>query len=154
MSRLAVSATSGFTSAGQFRGVPLAELSPARVDQAFASLFRDGMSEATARRLFSVLRSALNAAAREGLVSGNPCRYVKLPEGRRPHAVIWTRRRVAEWKRTGVRPAVAVWTAEQTAVFLAAVGRASAVRRLPPDGGAGAAPGRGVRAAVGRHRAG
>jgi integrase len=32
--------------------------------------------------------------------------------------MVWTPRRVKEWKRTGVRPAVAVWTPAQTAQFL------------------------------------
>jgi integrase len=105
----------------QFRGVLLAELTTAHVQRAFASMIRVGMTVVTARRLFSVLRSALNAAAREGLLAGNPARYVELPKGRRPLALVWTSRRVAEWERTGVRPPVAVWTAEQTAVFLAAV---------------------------------
>ncbi|HSZ28720.1 MAG TPA: site-specific integrase, partial [Pseudonocardiaceae bacterium] len=33
--------------------------------------------------------------------------------------VVWTKRRVEEWKRTGIRPAVAVWTPAQLAKFLA-----------------------------------
>jgi integrase len=32
--------------------------------------------------------------------------------------VVWTEARVELWRRTGERPAVAVWTAEQTATFL------------------------------------
>lgn len=46
---------------------------------------------------------------------------MKLPRGARPHAVVWTKRRVKEWKRTGVRPAVAVWTPAQLARFLASI---------------------------------
>lgn len=57
------------------------------------------------------LRSALNAAARERLIPDNPARYLKLPTGRRPFAVVWTPRRVEEWKRTGIRPAVAEFLA-------------------------------------------
>ncbi len=34
--------------------------------------------------------------------------------GPRPHAVVWTARRVKQWRRTGKRPAVAVWTPAQT----------------------------------------
>jgi hypothetical protein len=64
--------------------------------------------------------TALNAAVRERLLTDNPARYVQLPRGRRPHAVVWTRRRVRHWVRTGERPAVAVWTPAQAAIFLAA----------------------------------
>jgi integrase len=79
------------------------------------------MIAATARRLFSTLRSALNAAVRERLIRDNPARYLKLPKGRRPFAVVWTKRRVREWRRTGERPVVAVWTPAQLAQFLSAI---------------------------------
>ena len=68
--------------------------------------------------MYCTLRSALNAAAREKLITDNPARYLQVPAGRRPHAVIWTRRRVREWQRTGDRPPVAVWTTAQTRRFL------------------------------------
>jgi hypothetical protein len=32
--------------------------------------------------------------------------------------VVWTADQIIEWERTGSRPAVAIWTAEQTARFL------------------------------------
>jgi site-specific recombinase XerD len=57
-------------------------------------LKKQGMSAATARRVHSTLRSARNAAVRERLLPDNPARYLKLPRGRRPHAVVWTPRRV------------------------------------------------------------
>jgi integrase len=79
------------------------------------------MTAATARRLFSTLRSALNAAVRERLIPDNPARYLKLPKGRRPFAVVWTKRRVQEWRRTGERPVVAVWTPAQLVQFLSAI---------------------------------
>src|SRR5205085_7979938 len=90
-----------------FTGVLLAELNVEHVARAFRQLFDEGMTAATARRLFSTLRTALNAAARERLIPGNPARYVTLPRGARPHAVVWTKRRVREWQQTGIRPAVA-----------------------------------------------
>jgi hypothetical protein len=77
-----------------FDGVLLSELHVGHVERAFRRLFDEGMTPATARRLFSTLRTALNAAARERLIPDNPARYVKLPRGARPHAVVWTKRRV------------------------------------------------------------
>jgi integrase len=102
-------------------GVLLRELHIGHVQDAFQRLFDDGMTAATARRLFSTLRSALNAAVRERLIRDNPARYLKLPKGRRPFAVVWTKRRVQEWRRTGERPVVAVWTPAQLAEFLSAI---------------------------------
>jgi integrase len=102
-------------------GVLLRELHIGHVQDAFQRLFDEGMTAATARRLFSTLRSALNAAVRERLIRDNPARYLKLPKGRRPFAVVWTKRRVQEWRRTGERPVVAVWTPAQLAQFLSAL---------------------------------
>jgi integrase len=99
--------------------VLLAELDVAHLDRSFTALLRqDGVTVATAHRVLAALRSALNTAVREKLIADNPARYLQLPPARRPHAVVWTPRRVKEWKRTGVRPAVAVWTPAQTAQFL------------------------------------
>jgi integrase len=72
----------------------------------------------TLHRIRATLRSALNAAIREGLLRDNPPRYVEVPSPRRPHALVWTAQRVEAWQKTGERPAVAVWTVEQTATFL------------------------------------
>jgi integrase len=104
----------------RLRGVLLADLDAARLQRLFASMLEAGMTEATVRRVFCTLRSALNAAVRERLIADNPARYVQIPAGRRPHAVIWTRRRVRDWHRTGARPPVAVWTTAQTRRFLKA----------------------------------
>jgi integrase len=104
-----------------FDGVLLKELDVARVESAFTRLLGEGMTAATARRVFSTLRTALNAAVREGLIPRSPARYVKLPRGRRPFAVVWTRRRVEEWRQTGERPVVAVWEPGQLAQFLASI---------------------------------
>jgi integrase len=102
-------------------GVLLRELGIGHVQSVFQRLFDEGMLAASARRVFSVLRSALNAAVREGLIRDNPARYLKLPKGARPLAVVWTRRRTERWRRTGERPAVAVWTPGQLSEFLSAV---------------------------------
>jgi hypothetical protein len=111
-------------------GVLLRELHIGHVQDAFQRLFDEGMTATTARRLFSTLRSALNAAVREQLIRDNPARYLKLPKGRRPFAVVWTKRRVQEWRRTGERPVVAVWTPAQLAQFLS-VGSIGVRRKLP-----------------------
>ena len=103
--------------------VLLAELDIGHLEQAFTALLRqDGVTAATAHQVMATLRSALNTAVREKLIADNPARYLKLPTGQRPHAVVWAPRRVKEWRRTGVRPAVAVWTPVQTAQFLDFIG--------------------------------
>ena len=102
-------------------GVLLRELHIGHVQDVFRRLFDEGMTAATARRLFSTLRSALNAAVQERLIPDNPARYLKLPKGRRPFAVVWTKRRVEQWRRTGQRPVVAVWTPAQLAEFLSSI---------------------------------
>jgi hypothetical protein len=38
----------------------------------------------------ATLRSALNDAIREGLITTNPAALVKLPPGKRPKAYVWT----------------------------------------------------------------
>jgi len=102
--------------------VLLAEADIGHQEKVFTALLRlDGLTTATVRRVHSTLRSALNAAVREKLIPDNPARYLELPQARRPHAVVWTRRRVRHWKRTGQRPPVAVWTPAQTAGFLNAI---------------------------------
>ncbi|MFF5084293.1 tyrosine recombinase XerC [Actinoplanes sp. NPDC000266] len=72
----------------------------------------------TLHRIRATLRSASNAAIREGLLRDNPARYVEVPSPRRPHALVWTAQRVEAWRQSGERPAVAAWTTEQTATFL------------------------------------
>ena len=79
------------------------------------------LSPATLARIRATLRTALNAASRERLISVNPARLVELPAPARPHPVVWTAPREAAWREAGERPAVAVWTAEQTARFLAVI---------------------------------
>lgn len=66
----------------------------------------------------ATLRSALNAAIRDGLLRDNPARHVELPTPRRPQPQVWTNHQVEAWQRGGPRPPVAVWTAAQVATFL------------------------------------
>jgi len=77
----------------------------------------------TLRRIRATLRSALNAAIREGLLRDNPARHIELPSPRRPHAQVWTAQRVEAWEQSGERPSIAVWTLEQTATFLSFVAK-------------------------------
>ncbi len=79
------------------------------------------MTAATLNRIRATLRTALNAAIRQGLIGDNPASRVELPVARRPRAVVWTAARVEHWQRTGEHPPVAVWTAAQTAEFLHAI---------------------------------
>ncbi len=79
------------------------------------------VSAATLTRIRATLRAALNAAIRQGLISENPAAKAELPRARRPRAVVWTPYRVGQWRRSGERPPVAVWTARQTAQFLTSI---------------------------------
>jgi integrase len=105
-------------------GIPLAELSPADVQGMFTAIIRGEaalgrpVSPATLRRIHATLRAALNAAVRAGLIAVNPGRWPELPAAARPRPQVWTPAMTDLWQREGRRPAVGVWTAEQTAQFL------------------------------------
>jgi hypothetical protein len=126
--------------------VLLAELTTGHVQAMIAAIIRQHhalgtpVSAATLIRIRATLRAALNAAIRRGLITENPAVQAELPRARRPRAVVWTPFRVEQWQRTGERPAVAVWTAAQTAQFLNGIEGAPAVRRLSPDRAAWLAP--------------
>ncbi|WP_433433060.1 tyrosine-type recombinase/integrase [Nonomuraea sp. CA-141351] len=79
------------------------------------------LSPATVVRIHATLRTALNAAVRARLIPVNPANGAELPHPRRPHPVVWTAGRTARWRQSGERPAVAVWTEQQLAAFLAGV---------------------------------
>jgi hypothetical protein len=99
-------------------GVLLAELDLPQLQNAFTALHQR-VSAVTLHRVRAALRTALNAAMRAGVIADNPARLIELPATRRPHPVVWTAERIRAWQCTGIRPAVAIWTAEQTAAFLA-----------------------------------
>ncbi|HLJ98317.1 MAG TPA: tyrosine-type recombinase/integrase [Streptosporangiaceae bacterium] len=108
-------------------GISLAELSPADVQHMFTSVIRGEaalgrpVSAATLRRIHATLRAALNAAVRAGLIASNPGRWPELPPAARPRPQVWTPALAERWEREGWRPVVGVWTAGQTAAFLARV---------------------------------
>ena len=105
-------------------GIPLAELAPGDVQGMFTAIIRGEValgrpvSPATLRRIHATLRAALNAAVRAGLIAVNPGRWPELPAAARPRPQVWTPAMTELWQREGRRPAVGVWTAEQTAQFL------------------------------------
>jgi integrase len=105
----------------------LTELSIAHVEEMFAVITREHqqagrrLSAATLARIRATIRAALNVALRQGLIEDNPASLVALPPTRRPRAVVWTPARMQHWRKTGERPAVAVWTSAQTAEFLDAI---------------------------------
>lgn len=76
------------------------------------------LTDARVRRVHATLMSALGGAVKRRMVGHNPAAHVELATGRRPRAVVWTDDRIATWRRTGVRSAVAVWTAQQAGSFL------------------------------------
>lgn len=104
----------------------LAELDLPQLQATFDAMARVGrdtgpLSTSTLTRARAALRTALNAAVRAGLIATNPVRGVELAAPPKPHPVVWTPARIREWQATGKRPPVAVWTATQTAHFLASI---------------------------------
>ena len=87
-------------------GVLLAELGVAVLQRLFTGMLDDGVPEATTRRVYYTIRSALNAAAREQLIPGNPTRYLRYKvtrcdQGRQPAS--WRsacRRSAVNWVMT------------------------------------------------------
>ncbi len=107
--------------------VLLTELTVGQVQAMFTAIIRQHqaldtpVSAATLTRIRATLRAALNAAIRRGLITDNAAARAELPQARRPRAVVWTPYRVGQWRKSGERPTVAVWTTAQTAAFLASI---------------------------------
>jgi len=105
----------------------LADLTSRRLNAGFAQIGtttnRAGRPQSASclQHLRTTLRAALNLAVREGIIVDNPARRIEIPAYRKPHPQVWTDGRVAEWESSGIRPAVAVWTADHLATFLEAV---------------------------------
>jgi integrase len=104
--------------------IRLGELTGRDVAAMFATLtttatrYGRPVTPSTLHRIRATLRSALNAAIRDGLLRDNAARFVELPSPRRPQAMVWTDARVQAWRATGQRFSVAVWTTRQLACFL------------------------------------
>jgi integrase len=109
----------------------LADLDGRRLRAAFAQIAQTTNSKglpqsaSAMQHLRTTLRAALNLAVREGVPESNPARHIEVTGYRKPHAQVWTDGRVEQWRHTGQRPAVAVWTAEHLATFLAGVAEES-----------------------------
>jgi hypothetical protein len=107
--------------------ITLADLSGKRLQACFNLLSRQRtrngtrIAASTVDRIRATLRSALNAAVREGLIASNPLAQVRLDKPVRPHPVIWTDERVEAKRRDGISPPVAVWTLRQLVTFLTGV---------------------------------
>ena len=107
--------------------IALADLTGKRLQACFSLLARQRtrkgtlIAPPTVDQVRATLRSALNAAVREGLIAANPLAQVRLDKPVRPHPVIWTDERVEAWRRDGIRPPVAVWTLRQLITFLVGV---------------------------------
>jgi integrase len=107
--------------------IALADLTGAKLQACFDLLARRRTSRgtplaaATVDRIRATMRSALNAAVREGLLPACPLAYVKVARPVRPHPVVWTDERVTAWRHGGARPPVAVWTLPQLVRFLAGI---------------------------------
>jgi integrase len=81
--------------------------------------YRKVNKPATWQAIRRTLRTALNAAIAQQLITFNPARHVELAGGKRPKAKLWTDRAVAHWRRTGQKPSpVMVWTPAQLGTFL------------------------------------
>jgi hypothetical protein len=100
----------------------LADLDTRRLRAAFALIAKttnrrgQPQSPSCLRHLRTTLRAALSLAVREGVIADNPARHLEIPYYRKPHPQVWTDGRVDEWRRTRIRPAVAVWTGAPTPV--------------------------------------
>jgi integrase len=107
--------------------VRLASLRAAQVQAAFRIIAsgrtRSGrlIASSTLERIRATLRSALSEAIRQGLIDTNPALKVRLSKPSRVRPVVWTSTREIAWRETGIRPAVAVWTRQHLATFLASV---------------------------------
>jgi integrase len=75
-------------------------------------------SEATIRRVHATISAALGRAVKSQRLARNVATFVEFGDVSAPKAVVWTEAAIREWKRTGKRHKVAVWTPELTGAFL------------------------------------
>src|SRR5450432_2981200 len=75
-------------------------------------------SEATIRRTHAVISVALARAVRQQMLARNVASFIEFGDVSAPKPVVWTDAAIREWKRTGTRHKVAVWTPELAGAFL------------------------------------
>ncbi|MFC8442702.1 tyrosine recombinase XerC [Streptomyces griseoincarnatus] len=81
--------------------------------------YRRVTGPATRHAIRRTLRTALNAAIAQQLLTFNAAAHVELGSSARPKGLLWTAERVARWQETGQVPSpVMVWTPEQLGAFL------------------------------------
>lgn len=81
--------------------------------------YRKVTGPATRHAIRRTLRTALNAAIGQQLITFNAAKHVELGASARPKGLLWTTERVTRWRETGVIPSpVMVWTPEQLGAFL------------------------------------
>lgn len=74
---------------------------------------------ATQHRINATLSSALTDGVKKEHFTKNFAALVELPPAKRPKALVWTDKRVEQWRKTTERPSpVMVWTPKQTGHFL------------------------------------
>jgi integrase len=81
--------------------------------------YRKANGPATRHAIRRTLRTALNAAIAQQLITFNAAAHVELGSSARPKGLLWTAERIARWRETGAVPSpVMVWTPEQLGAFL------------------------------------
>lgn len=81
--------------------------------------FRKANGPATRQAIRRTLRTALNKAIAEQLITFNAASHVELDAAARPTGLLWTPERVERWRKTGEIPSpVMVWTPAQLGQFL------------------------------------
>ncbi|MGV9269938.1 tyrosine-type recombinase/integrase [Kitasatospora sp. NPDC003701] len=81
--------------------------------------FRRVTGLSTQQHIRATLRAALNVAIARQLITFNPAAHVELETAPKPKALVWTAARIAEWRRTGLKPSpVMIWTPAQAGHFL------------------------------------
>ncbi|WP_019061653.1 site-specific integrase [Streptomyces prunicolor] len=81
--------------------------------------YRKANGPATRQAIRRTLRTALNAAIAQQMITFNAAAHVELDAAARPTGLLWTPERVARWRETGDIPSpVMVWTPQQLGEFL------------------------------------
>jgi len=81
--------------------------------------YRKTNGPATRHAIRRTLRTALNAAIAQQLITFNAAAHVELGTSARPKGLLWTAERIDRWRATGEKPSpVMVWSPEQLGHFL------------------------------------